>query len=114
MDCEKHKQYCGVDNALIMNNLRAADAAEGRFRLVIRTPVIPGVNDSEEELDRIGRFCAGLHRLEYIQLLPYHKLGTETYKKLGRPYLLEGVNSPTKEEMDRCRDIIRRHVNKVI
>ena len=53
-------------------------------------------------------------RLEYVQLLPYHKLGTETYKKLGRPYLLEDVQSPTKEEMDRCRDIVRQYVKKVI
>ena len=114
VDRERHKKYCGVDNELIMNNLLAADRAEGRVRMVIRTPIIPGINDSEEELNRIGAFCAGLKRLEYVQLLPYHKLGTETYKKLGRPYLLEDVQSPTKEEMDRCRDIVRQYVKKVI
>ncbi len=114
VDRERHKKYCGVDNELIMNNLLAADRAEGRVRMVIRTPIIPGINDSEEELNRIGAFCAGLKRLEYVQLLPYHKLGTETYKKLGRPYLLEDVQSPTKEEIDRCRDIVRQYVKKVI
>lgn len=103
-----------MDNELIMNNLLAADRAEGRFRMVIRTPVIPGINDSEEELKRIGAFCAGLKRLEYVQLLPYHKLGTETYKKLGRPYLLEDVQSPTAEHMEYCRSIVRQYVPQVL
>ena len=114
VDRERHKKYCGVDNELIMNNLLAADRAEGRFRLVIRTPVIPGINDSEEELTRIGQFCAGLKRLAHIQLLPYHKLGTATYKKLGRPYLLEGVETPSPEHMERCREIVRQYVKNTI
>ena len=97
-----------------MDNLLRADKAEGRFRLVIRTPVIPGVNDSDEELGRIGAFCAGLNRLEYIQLLPYHKLGTATYEKLGRPYPLGDVPTPTAEHMAHCREVVRRFVDKVI
>ena len=114
VDKEKHRKYCGVDNELIMNNLLATDRAEGRFRLIIRTPIIPGVNDDDEELRRIGEFCAGLKRLDYIQLLPYHRLGTETYKKLGRPYLLEGVQSPTAEHMEHCREIVRQYVKRTI
>lgn len=109
-----HRQYCGVDNDLIMRNLLATNEAEGNFRLVIRTPIIPGINDSEEELSKIGRFCAGLKRLDHIQLLPYHRLGTATYEKLGRPYLLEGVSSPTAEDMERCRLVVRRYVPHVI
>ena len=114
VDKQLHKTYCGVDNDLIMQNIRAADRAPGRFRLVIRTPIIPGVNDSEEELKRIGEFCAGLQRLDHIQLLPYHRLGTETYKKLGRPYRLGDVASPTAEHMEHCRKIVRQFVENTI
>ncbi|MDR3766204.1 MAG: glycyl-radical enzyme activating protein [Butyricicoccus sp.] len=114
IDRERHKTYCGVDNDLIMQNIRAADQAPGRFRLVIRTPIIPGVNDSEEELTRIGEFCAGLKRLDHIQLLPYHRLGTETYKKLGRSYRLGDVASPTAEHMEYCRKIVRQFVPNTI
>ena len=60
-----HKQYCGADNRLILENLQKTDGAEGKFRLVVRTPVIPGVNDAPEELRRIGQFCAGLSRLDH-------------------------------------------------
>ena len=86
----------------------------GQSYTAVTTPVIPGIKDSDDALNPIGEFRAGLKRLEYVQLMPYHKLGTETYKKLGRPYLLEDVQSPTKEEMDRCRDIVRQYVKKVI
>lgn len=111
---EAHKKYCGVDNALILQNLENTNNAEGRFRLVIRTPVIPGINDSDEEMQKIGRFCAGLNRLDYVQLLPYHSLGTATYKKLGRPYLLEGICTPTAEQMEHCRAVVQQYVHRVI
>ena len=101
-----HKEYCGVFNDRILDNLRQMDREPGRFRLVVRTPVIPGVNDSEEELRLIGGFCGSLKRLDHIQLLPYHKLGTATYEKLGRPYELAGTPTPTQEHMARCREIV--------
>lgn len=109
MDDDLHRQYCGVSNALILSNLRATNEAEGKFRLVVRTPVIPGVNDAPEELHRIGTFCQTLTRLDYIQLLPYHRLGTNTYQKLGRPYLLADTPTPTEEQMEACRSILRTY-----
>lgn len=111
---EQHKKYCGVDNKLILDNLLATNELEYPFRLVVRTPIIPGINDSEEELDNIGRFAAQLNHLLRVQLLPYHKLGTATYEKLGREYLLKGVETPTPEHMQWCRSIVARHVDNVI
>ena len=113
-DSRRHKQYCGVDNSLILQNLQNTNGIEGNLRLVVRVPIVPGINDSEEELRKIGEFCTRLRRLDHVQLLPYHRLGTETYKKLGRPYLLEGVKSPTAEEMARHRSVMRKYVNKTI
>ncbi|MCQ5131161.1 glycyl-radical enzyme activating protein [Butyricicoccus faecihominis] len=114
IDSDLHKKYCGVDNSLILDNMLRTNEVESKLRLVIRTPIIPGINDSDEELNRIGEFCAKLRHLDYVQLLPYHRLGTETYKKLGRPYLLEHVKSPSFEEMERCRNVIRQYVGKTI
>lgn len=115
VDSELHKKYCGVDNGLILDNLHKADeAADGHFRLIIRTPIIPGVNDSDEELNRIGEFGKSLQHLDHIQLLPYHRLGTATYQKLGRPYLLEDVVPPTPEHMEHCRSVVRRYVRRVV
>lgn len=104
-----HKRYCGVDNSLVLQNLLKTNEAEGNFRLVVRRPIVPGINDSREDLDKMGEFCARLRRLAYVQLLPYHRLGMETYKKLGRTYLLKDIVSPTEEAMELCREAIRKH-----
>lgn len=113
-DSKKHEQYCGVGNELILNNLLATNDLDCHFQLIIRTPIIPGVNDSEEELTQIGKFCAKLDKLTHVQLLPYHRLGTATYKKLNRPYLLADVHPPSEEKMEHCKNIVRRYVKKVI
>jgi len=52
--------------------------------------------------------------MDHMQLLPYHRLGTATYKKLGRPYLLEEVKSPSAEHMARCRELVGKYVDHVI
>ena len=109
IDSRLHKQYCGVNNDLILSNLLATNEEEGNFHLVVRTPIIPGVNDSPEELHQIGAFCEKLKRLDYIQLLPYHRLGTNTYRKLNRPYLLTNTPTPTEEQMEACRNILRNY-----
>lgn len=109
MDDQLHRQYCGVSNEQILSNLLATNKAEGGFRLIVRTPIIPGVNDAAEELHRIGAFCETLTRLDHIQLLPYHRLGTSTYQKLGRPYLLANTPTPTEEQMEAHRSILRTY-----
>ena len=112
-DREAHIKYCGVDNSQILSNLLATNELERQCRLIVRTPVIPGGNDSEENLDQIGAFCTQLNHLTRVQLLPYHKLGVATYEKLGRSYLLQNVQTPTPEAMERYRAIVRRHVSEV-
>lgn len=110
---ELHRQYCGVDNRRILDNLLRTNQLERCPRLVIRTPIIPGINDHPQELEDIGRFCARLKWMDHVELLPYHKLGTVTYEKLGRPYLLGDVSTPMPEQMECCRSIVRRYVKNV-
>ncbi len=109
-----HNAFCGVDNQLILDNLTRTNDVKSSFRLIVRIPIIPGINDAEGELEQTGRFCSGLQRLKHIQLLPYHRLGTETYKRLKRPYVLADVPLPSAEHMSECRDILRRYVKNVI
>lgn len=103
-----HKKYTGISNRRILENLRKAGACNLGEKIIIRTPLIPGVNDSEEELEKIGRFVGGQAHIHHIQLLPYHRLGTDTYRKLGRPYLLADVEIPTPEHMEWCRSVVAR------
>lgn len=113
-DDEKHREYCGVSNKRILENLKRAGTMNADYKLIVRTPLIPGVNDSEAELERIGQFCAQLTNLHHFQLLPYHRLGTDTYRKLGRPYLLKDLRAPSAEHIEWCREITGKYVKTVI
>ena len=81
MDREKHKQYTGVDNGLILENL--CRLAKRNKPVWIRVPVIPDVNDSIEEISRIAEFLKQFDNIKDITLMPYHTLGKSKYETLG-------------------------------
>lgn len=110
IDPIRHQEICGVDNACILLNLRKVDEHAKHKKFVIRMPLIPGINDDEENLHGIGRFCCELKNLHCMQLLPYHRLGMDTYRKLGRSYPLTEIVPPTPEHMEKCRSIIRSYI----
>ena len=70
MDPDKHEKYTGVSNQLILDNLR--HLAEKEIDLIIRIPLIPGVNDDVENLDRTGSFLKQLPGAIKVHILPYH------------------------------------------
>ncbi|MBN2037839.1 MAG: glycyl-radical enzyme activating protein [Chitinispirillaceae bacterium] len=72
-DDELHREYTGVSNETIKQNISELDRRGAR--IVLRTPVIPGVNDAADELEHIVEFAAGLRNLDYYEVLPYHPLG---------------------------------------
>ncbi|HHV51165.1 MAG TPA: glycyl-radical enzyme activating protein [Candidatus Avimonas sp.] len=86
---EKHKSFTGVSNERILENARRL--AQEDMELIIRVPVIPTFNDTREEISEIARFAASLPGMRKIHLLPYHRLGMDKYKGLGREYLLKDL-----------------------
>lgn len=96
MDPEKHREYTGAGNELILKNIKRT--AELGKKLVIRTPVVPGYNDSEENICAAGRFIKDAldNRIVQYQLLPYRKLGTEKYASLGIPYPMGDYTPPDR------------------
>ncbi|MHC6180993.1 glycyl-radical enzyme activating protein [Clostridium sp. JNZ X4-2] len=115
MDPEKHKKYTGVSNDVILSNIRKAGAKRrSNMKLIIRRPLIPGVNDSKKDLELLGRFLAELSGVDHLQLLPYHRLGTDTYRKLGLTYQLPDIETPSKEYMEQCACITNKYVRTII
>jgi pyruvate formate lyase activating enzyme len=90
MNSAKHKEFTGVGNELILDNFIAVKEAFPKLPVRIRTPVIPGFNDTKEDIQQIVDFLAD-YDVEY-ELLPYHRLGTQKYINLGLTYPLEDVS----------------------
>ncbi len=89
MNPEKHKELTGVSNKLILSNAKAV--AEKGTPLYIRIPVIPGYNDSEENIRATCEFARGLSSVVEVDLLPLHHLGKARYESLNRPYPIAGI-----------------------
>lgn len=83
MDSARHKEWTGASNDVTLKNLRMLSALVPEKTIVCRTPVIPGFNDSEEDIRAICEFIAPLTNVHY-EMLPYHRLGTQKYIFLGR------------------------------
>ena len=99
MNEELHKKYVGTDLSMIHDNLRRIDASTYPVKLRLRVPTVPGINDNMENMRALVDICRGLTKVERIELLPYHRLGIETYRNLGRRYKLPEVKSPSDEHM---------------
>ena len=93
----KHKEFTGKPNELILEN--AKKIAPLARRMVIRVPVIPGFNDTTEEISDIANFAKSLPGVSEIHLLPYHRLGQDKYRWLSRNYTLDGIKPPADEKM---------------
>lgn len=98
IDSAKHKEYTGVSNERILENARKI--AQSGVELIIRTPVIPGFNDTPEEIKAISHFAKSLSGVREHHLLPYHRLGMDKYEGLGRNYSLKEIEPPSKEKME--------------
>ena len=98
MDPARHKHYTGVSNRRILNNLEALLVSG--VPTTVRIPVLPGINDSQQELEDFTNFlsAAGARR---ISLLPYHRTGQEKYLRLGWQSRMNGTPEPTPDEMRR-------------
>lgn len=97
INSEKHRLFTSQPNERILEN--AKKIAKDAKRLIIRVPVIPGFNDTVEEITDIAKFAKSLDNVTEIHLLPYHRYGTDKYKWLGRKYELENIISPSEEKM---------------
>ncbi len=111
LDDHKHKEYTGVSNRLIVENL--GRLSRWRKHVIVRVPVIPGVNDEPDDIHEIGAFVAALGNIREIQLLPYHQTGIEKYHRLGVEYTMTGTASPTVERMNEIVSELKSHISLV-
>jgi pyruvate formate lyase activating enzyme len=107
IDEARHRQFTGVSNRLILQNLQRLTQAG--CVVIVRVPVIPGVTDGEDDLSQLGAFVAGLPNIPPVELLPYHRAAMGKYERLNRDYNLLGVRPPTAEQLQKAAEILRSH-----
>lgn len=108
-----HRQWTGVSNDRILENLRALDKMGAKT--VLRCPVIPGVNDTPAHFQGVAKIANSLMHLQEIHLEPYHPLGVSKARRLGRESLLEGSFPSEAAVQDWIRQIqplVRVNVRK--
>jgi glycyl-radical enzyme activating protein family len=95
LNSAKHSIYTGIGNELILNNLKMMCSTFPDLKVLVRTPVIPGFNDAEEEILAIANFVKPFPNVKY-ELLRYHRLGEPKYLSLDRNYPLGDVKLDVK------------------
>ncbi len=105
MDPEKHKALTGKTNELILENLKRVLSVKEPEDVIIRIPVIPGCNDSVENIRQSARFVAELG-FKQIELIPYHRLGVSKYSQYGMIYPLDVAESAPQRGMQDLRNIV--------
>lgn len=103
----KREYWLGTDNDCILNNLMKLSSKH--TNIVIRIPLIPGVNDSKEEYSAIINFVDQLQSIKFIHILPFHQLGQRKYEMIRENYELANLNMPTQGVIDWCKNYAISH-----
>jgi pyruvate formate lyase activating enzyme len=106
MDPDKHRRYTGVSNQIILNNLKKL--SQRGARIVIRIPVIPGINSDDENIDRTGSFISSLSGVSRVDILPYHSSAKTKYKNIGVKNNATHIRPPSGD----CLESIVRRLEK--
>jgi pyruvate formate lyase activating enzyme len=99
LDDTRHRQYTGVSNASILENLKLLGQEHGN--IWVRVPIVPGLNDAHGDLEATVRFAASVPGVKQVNLLTYHHTGAYKFSRLGKPYLAESVRPPAPEFLAR-------------
>jgi pyruvate formate lyase activating enzyme len=102
MDDARHRQVTGVSNTLILDHLRLL--VENGHRVILRVPIIPHVNDDDENIRQIAALARDLASIERVDLLAYHRIGSNKYERLDRPDPMPETVPPSADHMS---DIVR-------
>lgn len=109
-DSVLHKQYTGAENEKILNNLKLLN--EKGCKIILRCPIIPDVNDTQEHFRAIGELADSLKNIIGIEIAPYHELGISKGERLGKK--INSFTVPEKEDVLRYIEEIKKYTYKSV
>jgi len=110
MDSSLHAEYTGKDSLLILENLKKLDSRGASINL--RLPIIGGINDGDENIEKIIGFIKDTGIRE-VNLLPYHDIARNKYARLGREYEDGRMSVPAEERMEELKERFEKSGYKV-
>lgn len=110
-DNEMHKKYTGVDNKIILENAKKLDKLD--IPLIVRTPLIPNVTDTDENLIQIANFVSGLKNVKYYELLNFNPLGESKYRALNSPNEFLDARPLTQNKLDHICELLKAYKIKI-
>ena len=102
INAEEHLKNTGVNNETIISNLKMLDSM-GK-EIIIRLPLIPGYNDSQDDLKAIAELLSSLKSVIRVDLLAYHEFGRIKHEQLGREYKLQGIKTISDERLQQIKE----------
>jgi pyruvate formate lyase activating enzyme len=112
IDDEAHKELTGVSNYVPLRFAEYLRSIGKPFWL--RYVLVPGRNDTNEQLERWAATFKDYESLQRVEILPYHTLGVYKYKELGIPYPLKGMKPPSRETIERAERVFGKYFEKVV
>lgn len=107
IDIQKQRYWLGTDKSIIIDNLKKLSKAHDR--IVIRVPLIPRINDTDEEFEAMMNFLDTLERIQAIHILPFHQLGSLKYELIDEKYEMLDTKANNQERLITCVKIAKKH-----
>ena len=112
MNSATHQEVTGVSNELILNNLKMLDCLSKK--IVLRLPIIPGINNEEEHFRGVGELADSLAHVLYLEVLPYHPLGLSKAALIQRKMPYEATEIPKSETVNQWVTEIQKYTKKQV
>lgn len=111
IDNEQHKKYTGVENEIILANLK--NLAKTRKTINMRFPLVEGITDTNDNIKGIAKFLSDIDCTQHIDLLPYHTLAKSKFKRFYGEYTLDSLSDYPKEKAELIKVEFEKIFNKV-
>jgi len=102
IDNEKHIKYTGVTNEIILDNFRLL--SEKNKNIIVRLPLIPDINSNDTDLKLLINFLKQFNNIKKIDILPYHNISENKYKRLNLQYKLPDVKEFSSDEVEEIKN----------
>ncbi|PAB60646.1 pyruvate formate-lyase-activating protein [Anaeromicrobium sediminis] len=107
IDNIKHRELTGVENIKTLQFAKYLE--EQNIPVWIRYVLVPQHTDDTKDIEDLGKYLGTLSNIQRVEVLPYHEMGISKWESMNMDYPLKGITSPSKESVEKAKDILKKH-----